>query len=169
MPLRDLAADLPDTPPEVAASWESRAPGTYLLSIHLDRDRTIQVGRLGQIAFRAGWYVYVGSALGGLGARLRRHARQEKPHHWHIDALRAVGTLAEVAVRPGAERIECAVAATVAALPGATQPVPRFGSSDCRCQTHLFHFAAAPGLQLDDSWVLLPLATQPHPAMTGNG
>ena len=100
----------------------------------------------------AGWYVYIGSALGGLGARLRRHARQEKRQHWHIDRLLGTGQLVSVVARIGPERIECQTAATAAALPGASLPAPRFGASDCRCATHLVHFVACPDLRLGSGW-----------------
>ena len=100
----------------------------------------------------AGWYVYIGSALGGLGARLRRHARQEKRQHWHIDRLLAAGQLVSVVARIGPERIECQTAAAVAALPGGALPVARFGASDCRCAAHLVHFAAWPDLGLGSNW-----------------
>jgi Uri superfamily endonuclease len=137
-------------------SWDVRAPGTYVLLIRLDRAAQLDVGRLGRVPFPVGWYAYVGSALGGLGARLRRHARTEKQPHWHVDALRAAGVLAAIAVRLGPDRRECETAAVVAALPGGTTPVPRFGSSDCRCRAHLVHFALEPDLHLDPDWLVVP-------------
>ena len=149
-----------------AAPWEIRDPGTYLLLIRLDEATGLDVGRLGRFLFPAGWYVYVGSALGGLGARLRRHIRREKRPHWHVDAVRAAGVLTAIAIRLGTDRLECATAATVARLPGGSRPVPRFGSSDCRCTTHLVHFAVEPNLQLDPDWRVIPLAEQPTAGST---
>jgi sugar fermentation stimulation protein A len=96
----------------------------------------------------------VGSALGGLGARLRRHARLTKRRHWHVDALREVASLVAVVARPGRERLECAVAAQVCGWPGASRPVPRFGASDCRCAGHLIHVDRRPALDLDDCWTV---------------
>jgi sugar fermentation stimulation protein A len=132
--------------------WTIRAPGTYLLVLRLDAATQIEVGRLGRVAFPAGWYVYIGSALGGLGARLRRHARLEKRHHWHVDVLRAASILVAIAVRLSSERIECETAATVARLIGGSQPVLRFGSSDCHCRSHLVYFAGEPQLRLAPGW-----------------
>ena len=129
--------------------------GTYLLLLRLEAPVDVAVGRLGTFGLPAGWYVYVGSALGGLAARLRRHARRGKPIHWHVDALREVAELAAVAVRVGPERIECAVAKAVAALPAAALPVPRFGASDCRCASHLVRFADEPDLRLGPEWVVI--------------
>jgi sugar fermentation stimulation protein A len=146
----------PHAPPHSRSApdsvWTTREPGTYLLVLYLAEQVTCEVGRLGQHRVQPGWYVYVGSALGGLGARLRRHARQVKSRHWHIDALREVAELVSIAVRVGNDRLECATAARVAALPGASQPIPRFGASDCRCATHLFHFASEPCRPLDSTW-----------------
>ncbi len=119
----------------------------------------LEVGRLGRMHLPAGWYIYIGSALGGLGARLRRHARQEKRPHWHIDRLLAIGRLAAVVVRIGPERVECQTAAMVAALPDATLPAPRFGASDCRCPAHLVHIPARPDLDLTlgPEWQTVPI------------
>lgn len=137
--------------------WASRTPGVYLLLLHLEAPATLAVGRLGAVPFPPGWYVYVGSALGGLGARLRRHATIEKRRHWHVDTLRAVSRLVAVALRPGRERVECETAGAVAALPGARIPAPRFGASDCRCAAHLLHFTTEPSLQLDERWHVVSL------------
>ena len=142
-------------------TWDVRAPGTYLLLIRLDRATELDVGRLGRVAFPSGWYVYVGSALGGLGARLRRHARSAKRPHWHVDVVRAAGVLAAIAIRPGSDRRECETAALIAGMAGGTRPVPRFGSSDCRCRSHLVHFAVEPNLQLGPEWLVVPYAERP--------
>jgi sugar fermentation stimulation protein A len=134
--------------------WTSRKPGTYLLLLRLSEPRRVQVGRLGALDFRPGWYVYVGSALNGLGYRLSRHARIEKRDHWHIDMLRTVTSLVAVVTRPGRERLECAIADRVCSWPGGSRPVPRFGASDCRCAGHLIHFDRRPAVDLDDDWTV---------------
>lgn len=158
LPPDDSPAGRPVHDDAEAPHWDVRAPGTYLLLIRVDQATQLDVGRLGRIAFPSGWYVYVGSALGGLGARLRRHVRQAKRPHWHVDAVRATGVLTAIAIRAGPERRECATATMVAGLPGGTRPVPRFGSSDCRCRSHLVHFAYEPDLQLDSGWLVVPHA-----------
>jgi Uri superfamily endonuclease len=138
-------------------------PGTYLLLLHLAAPTTLTVGRLGPCAFLAGWYVYVGSALSGLDARLRRHIRRGKPLHWHVDALREAAELASIVGCVSPERLECQTAATIAALPGATRPIARFGSSDCRCPSHLIHFRERPKLRPGDEWAELNPAELDHP------
>lgn len=116
--------------------------GCYLLLLDLPRDRRIQVGRLGRFTFRKGTYVYVGSAQRGLAARIARHVRRRKRFHWHIDYLRAAcGRVTALPIHSSRHQ-ECDVARAVAALlePGP----PGFGSSDCRCPTHLFRSATDP-------------------------
>jgi len=122
------------------------SPGLYVLFLRLPAPQAITVGRIGCSEFPSGWYAYVGSARGpgGLAARVSRHRRRDKVLHWHVDYLRAHAEPLEVwFVACGAAK-ECAWAAALAALPGATVPVPRFGSSDCRCHAHLVHFCARP-------------------------
>jgi Uri superfamily endonuclease len=146
-----------------------RAPGTYLLLLHLAQPQRLTIGRLGLVALPEGWYVYVGSALGGLGPRLRRHARPEKRHHWHIDRLRAVASLVAVAVWVGTERVECATVRAIAARPEATLPAPRFGSSDCRCRSHLVRFTSRPDLSVGPDWELWTLPVQAQGLGVGGG
>jgi Uri superfamily endonuclease len=120
-------------------------PGTYALLIALDRSRNICIGRRGRFHFPAGFYLYIGSALGpgGLGRRLERHLRVEKCLHWHIDYLLHTpgACIMQVWVMQGTVRWECNWASSAQQLPGASVVVPRFGSSDCRCTSHLFGFA----------------------------
>ena len=120
--------------------------GTYALIIALATPTAIEVGRLGRFAFPAGYYVYVGSAQGGLRARVRRHLRGEKRLRWHIDYLLAHAEVVEVWYAHGAERVECQWNRAVQRLPRAQAVAPRFGSSDCRCSAHLTHFPAMPSL-----------------------
>jgi Uri superfamily endonuclease len=106
----------------------------------------IQVGKLGTFHFPAGWYAYAGSALGpgGLPARLARHARTHKRLHWHVDYLLQHAVLEAIWQTDYPERLECAWAAAVQALPCAQTPVRGFGASDCRCRAHLILFPRRP-------------------------
>jgi Uri superfamily endonuclease len=109
----------------------------------------IRVGALGVLTFREGWLVYAGSAQGSGGlSRVRRHilfpGSHKKPR-WHVDYLlcspfmHLVGVTCSITPDP----LECALALLLGYLPGAT-PVPRFGSSDCRCPSHLMFFPNNP-------------------------
>ncbi|MFQ5340329.1 MAG: DUF123 domain-containing protein [Anaerolineae bacterium] len=124
---------------------ERGAPGTYVLVMLLGVPTRVVVGALGTFDLEAGYYLYVGSALNGLAGRLRRHCRTDgKRLRWHIDYLRAQTTLVEVWWTVFAERLECEWAAVLRRLPGVSEPVAGFGSSDCRCSSHLFYLASKP-------------------------
>lgn len=115
------------------------APGTYALLIRVDAPLVIRAGRLGTVTLGRGWYIYTGSAhgSGGLRARVNRHLRPDKPRHWHIDALTCAVPVTDVWAVAAPERLECAWAAALRALPGVQLPVAGFGASDCACPAHL--------------------------------
>jgi len=121
---------------------EAQDRGSYLLLLELRRDRCIEVGRLGRLSFRRGWYVYVGSAMRGLSSRLARHVRHRKRLHWHIDYLRAAADAAIPLPIRSSRREECDLAADLAAL--LDRGPLGFGCSDCACRTHLFHSPGNP-------------------------
>ena len=121
-------------------------PGTYVLVIELERDICIQVGSLGIRPFKKGIYLYVGSALGGLKARLARHLCQEKRIHWHIDSLLEQGQVREIWYHLSPKRHECTWARVLASLPGVCPFSAPFGASDCACKTHLFYSSQIPCL-----------------------
>ncbi|MCW5881693.1 MAG: GIY-YIG nuclease family protein [Anaerolineae bacterium] len=116
--------------------------GVYAIVLRLPGATHLRVlGR--EVWLPAGHYVYVGSARGpgGLRARLGRHLRGDGRPRWHIDALRAAAEVDGFTYWVDEQVTECAVVRAVAALPGATIPIPRFGASDCRqgCVAHLIH------------------------------
>jgi Uri superfamily endonuclease len=124
----------------------STGPGTYGLVYYRPRDGLKEVGKLGRFTFPAGFYLYVGSALGpgGLAGRLRRHLSQDKRVHWHVDYLGEQAQAVEIWLTQGEERLEHVWAASAGQLPGASAPVAGFGASDCRCPAHLYHFGERP-------------------------
>lgn len=124
----------------------SSAPGTYAVSLRLMKFRSIRIGKMGKIDFPAGWYVYVGSALGpgGLGARIGRHHRMTKKKHWHIDYLRPATRVEGYFVVSAPVRREHEWAQCLGSEPIAGQPVVGFGSSDCSCAAHLYYFEKPP-------------------------
>lgn len=112
--------------------------GAYIVLIPLSRATSLRVGRLGEVDLPSGTLAYVGSAMGTLGPRVRRHLAAEKRVRWHIDWLTTRYPASEALLVPSAERIECALAAWLGGI--GWNPGPRgFGASDCRCPTHLFH------------------------------
>jgi len=119
--------------------------GAYHLVLYLSEERPLHVGSLGGRTFRAGYYVYTGSAINGIDARVRRHLGSRRRRHWHIDYLLDVATVVGVIRVPSEAREECARNAAVSMLPGA-QPAKGFGASDCRCASHLFYFPVQPAI-----------------------
>ncbi len=116
--------------------------GAYLLLIKLNNDSKITAGGLGQIAFKHGHYIYVGSARRNLCKRMDRHTRKRKKKRWHIDYL--VEKAARVTPVPviSTDDLECELADRLSKT--ADCPVKGFGSSDCSCPAHLFYFADNP-------------------------
>ena len=117
------------------------AKGSYALVLRLDEPRPLRIGRLGSSVLPVGCYVYCGSALGGLRGRIERHQRVEKRLHWHVDYLLEAARLTEVWVARTSIRLECSLAAYLLGCSEASAPVRGFGSSDCRCPSHLLHWA----------------------------
>jgi len=110
------------------------ASGSYVLVMELAREQDISVGRR-SLHFPRGYYAYVGSGMGGVKARVNRHLRPDKRVHWHIDYLLQRASLSDVIIGESTERTECAIAC---ALGSQFDAIPGFGSSDCRCPSHLF-------------------------------
>jgi len=115
--------------------------GSYCILIYLPRDVHVKVGALGKILFHKGVYAYVGSAQGGLEARIGRHLRVSKKKRWHIDHLLSKAEVFSVVTVPSDDKsVECQISRALLSCEGASAPVPRFGSSDCGCASHLIHF-----------------------------
>ena len=110
--------------------------GIYVLILYLPSRRTIRIGRLGEFYFPDGYYAYVGSAMGGLKARISRHLRGNKKSHWHIDYLLQRASVNSIIICETEERVECTIAR---ALSFRLTAIPGFGSTDCRCPSHLFY------------------------------
>ena len=109
-----------------------------LLSCSLFEQRLdIVVGKR-RISFKKGYYCYVGSALNNLEKRIARHKRKNKNKRWHIDYLTAYAKIIGVKTILTDNRIECKLSDKIAGI--ANGMVGRFGSSDCKCRTHLSFF-----------------------------
>lgn len=120
---------------------EHGARHTYILILHLPTRKRIRVGRLGCITFEQGIYLYVGSGGRSPFARLKRHATKAKKKYWHIDFLTVHSKVVGAIVMEAHVSLECPLAQ---ALAGTFSQVDGFGSSDCRCSSHLFHAGLAP-------------------------
>jgi Uri superfamily endonuclease len=109
--------------------------GVYVLLMKLERSRRIRIGRLGNVDFKKGFYAYVGSGMNSLGKRIGRHFSKEKKRFWHIDSFLEKCEIYGIVFSESKERRECEVAGKLAER---FESVRNFGSSDCKCRSHLF-------------------------------
>jgi len=115
---------------------EASDRGSYLVLLHLNRPRSIPIGKMGRVRFPKGFYIYVGSAMANLTKRLERHRRLRKRIHWHLDWLRPHVRFVETLAIRSSDRLECDLARAIEGI--ASWSIPGFGCSDCGCRSHLF-------------------------------
>jgi len=110
--------------------------GIYCLLIEVKGKVKEKIGVLGEIRFRKGNYVYVGSAQNSVEKRVGRHLRKEKKMFWHIDYLlnNKDVKVSKIFVNEGVKEEECEMAKRLALF---GEGVKGFGCSDCKCESHL--------------------------------
>lgn len=113
--------------------------GTYVLVLKNDTRNAVKVGKWGQLELEPAIYIYIGSAFGpgGIRARIRRHVRTDKRHHWHIDYVRVFMKPVSVWACYATERQEHRWAGILNRSP-AFKAIAGFGCSDCSCDAHFF-------------------------------
>jgi sugar fermentation stimulation protein A len=138
--------------------------GNYLVMLEMPQPCDVETGTLGTLHFKAGWYVYAGSARKNLSKRISRHLRKvRKQLHWYRGAAGAASITHSYPARPEGtyidyitpyagiikaypicsyRNLECDLAGALENLGGTG--VPGFGSSDCNCKSHLFYFRDKP-------------------------
>ena len=112
--------------------------GSYLVALWLRAACETTIGRLGAVRFPRGYYIYTGSAKGGLAARLHRHAHGASTRHWHLDYLRPHARVLAWCAFADQHYPECQLAQTL--LPWGDVICRRFGASDCSCPAHLVYY-----------------------------
>ncbi len=112
---------------------------TYCLIIKLKKDSTISIGKIGQLNFKKGNYIYVGSALNSIDARVKRHLKSDKKLFWHIDYLlnSSNSSIDKIILERSNIKWECVIAKEIAKE---GIGITKFGCSDCKCDSHLFYF-----------------------------
>jgi len=110
--------------------------GSYILILRLRAEKTLNIGKLGRVKFKAGYYLYAGSALKNLTQRLERHKRERKKLFWHIDYLRAHAEVQLALPIRASDPLECDLADALGKI--SDWQVAAFGCSDCSCGSHLF-------------------------------
>ena len=118
--------------------------GIYCLIIFLDKDKSINIGKR-IIFFPKGFYCYVGSALNSLKKRIERHYKKNKKMHWHIDYF--LKEAAIIDIKTTNNKNECRLSRKISKL--ADSAIKGFGSSDCKCLTHLYYFKKNPSKAIE--------------------
>lgn len=132
---------------ELSIPWhivgqEAQDGGSYMLILRMKRDRTIDVGKMKSVFFQKGYYIYVGSAKTNLNKRMKRHLRKRKNFFWHIDYLRDNADHCTAIPIRTIDDLDCQLAQAMDRI--APISIPKFGSSDCSCQSHLFFMKENP-------------------------
>lgn len=109
----------------------------YVLIIQVEKTISLKIGSLGEVVFNKGLYAYVGSAQSNFYYRINRHLRKEKKIFWHIDYLLndKKARISKIFYSQGIKTEECYLVRLVSEK---GRSIPRFGSSDCKCKSHLF-------------------------------
>lgn len=110
--------------------------GSYILLMELKKNKTIPIGKLGNINFKKGFYAYIGSALNGLEQRINRHLKKDKKNYWHIDYLLKHGKIIDIFYNESDIKEECNI---VKKIEEKLFPILNFGCSECNCRSHLFY------------------------------
>ena len=103
----------------------------------LNTNKRISAGKLKQTEFEPGIYLYIGSARNGLSGRIARHLRKKKKIFWHIDYFLQKAKIKEIWVRNNYFDECLALSEAKNLLKNSRFPLKKFGSSDCRCPSHL--------------------------------
>jgi Uri superfamily endonuclease len=108
----------------------------YAIFLEIESNRLIQVGKLGEFLFQRGTYIYVGSAKRHIEKRIERLKRLHKRFRWHFDYLRPFGDITKIITYESSLE-ECQLSDKLRKDYNGEYPVKGFGSSDCKCRSHL--------------------------------
>ncbi|MCB0197755.1 MAG: GIY-YIG nuclease family protein [Anaerolineae bacterium] len=123
-----------------------KSPGTYALILYAKAPVNLEIGKLGLLRGQPGYYLYCGSAFGpgGLAARLKHHRKIAKRPHWHIDYLHKKLVLSHIWYSHEPIKREHDWAQLLGTETSASFPQLGFGSSDCKCLSHLIYLPYTP-------------------------
>ncbi|MCK5153488.1 MAG: DNA/RNA nuclease SfsA [Spirochaetales bacterium] len=117
--------------------------GIYMVIVKIKETKSIPTGKLEYSEYKSGYYVYAGSAKINLLGRIKRHKnRNKKKFHWHIDYLTANADEVKTFGIYTDRFSECDIAKGLENIGG--RGIPKFGSGDCSCSSHLYYFKKDP-------------------------
>lgn len=108
----------------------------YVLHLSLNHEANVTVGKLGLFTFPKGTYLYIGSAKRNIKARLQRHLLRDKILRWHIDYLRQFAEISKIDTFDD-RFTECELLKSTLKSTNGKLLIKGFGSSDCKCESHL--------------------------------
>jgi Uri superfamily endonuclease len=112
--------------------------GSYIIVFKLNVAQEMQIGKLGNYFFESGYYLYAGSGLKNLKQRVARHLSKDKALKWHIDYLSVKCGVVWYKLFTDGKNYECVISSKLNNDNRFVSPVKGFGSSDCKCYSHLF-------------------------------
>ena len=134
--------------------------GIYCL-IFENQDCKFEIGKKGEFSFPAGFYIYVGSALGPGGLkRVTRHINlsrnKDRSPRWHVDYLHLNPSFRLVSAVSAltSANLECALASRIGG-----DSVSGFGCTDCTCSSHLFYRKKNPLSEITEAFQSLKLSS----------
>ncbi len=110
----------------------------YIVIIFVPKDSLIEVGALGKILFKRGYYIYVGSGGRNPYLRIKRHFTKRKRVRWHIDYLTRYYPAVDGYIIHGLDGGEVELARLLARC---LSSIKRFGASDKPSKSHLFYIS----------------------------
>lgn len=125
------------------ARLHCRQTGSYVLVLRNEDNKFIEVGKMGKVPFKKGYYVYVGSGMRSLDKRIERHFRKRKKKFWHIDYITPYCmNIERIYIIRRMQKIESKIVDRIEKI--STGFIKGFGASDSRKKSHLFYFKTAP-------------------------
>lgn len=117
--------------------------GAYLILMKLINSKEIEIGKLGKIKFKKGYYIYVGSAMNSIKSRTGRYLRGIRKKKWHIDYFIEHTSLLYIVEIASDKRIEAALSNLIESFEGV--PIRGFGNTDLKeVPSNLYYFKKKP-------------------------
>ncbi|MGM0608657.1 MAG: GIY-YIG nuclease family protein [Candidatus Muiribacteriota bacterium] len=117
----------------------SNLTNLYIIILHNKKKVSIPVAKFGLLNFEPGFYFYIGTSYRSPEKRIKRHLSQHKKKHWHLDYITEKIKPVKACLFKNVEFSECELNSHIHNEFCTTFPFKKFGSSDCRCYSHL-HF-----------------------------
>lgn len=127
--------------------------GVYAIVLKAPSNLSLNIGSLGAVSLIEGLYIYIGSALKKrLRQRIARHLSSFKKLRWHIDYLLTHNNvkMEGVIASETYEKFECKLVVKLYNK-GFIPFINGFGSSDCKCISHLLRSSR----KLEDTFLLI--------------